>query len=606
MERFLITLSLGPVQSLIGAARRTRDLWCGSWLLSEAARAAAHALHTRQPSCLIFPYLNNPNEDLKPQNHPGDAANIVNILRAEVEVCDAEAAREYCEQAKAAAISRLEKLGEEVRKELKKMKRPVRDEVWQAQIDDILEGFAAWVPVETAGYAQANEQIGGVLAARKVTRDFRVCKPLITQGLPKSSLDGALETVLQGWPEGDRARRKLRLSAGEQLDALGVIKRLAGRSDQFTAYSRIAADSWIGQLTSAQQRGLRDYYEPLVSMDLATRVSGNKGIYDALPYDAQMLYKFRLEKALSQEGLDEKDRKALKNVQECIKQISQEKNADGRPMGNPVPYAAILKADGDRMGVLFSKADSADRARKISRKLHEFASKVRQIVRCHRGHAIYAGGDDVLALVPLAQALNCSRALAEFFKEALDGIAEDMGICSAERPTLSVGLGIGHLMEPLGSLRARADRAEHAAKGDDTDTPRNALAIALGIRSGAELSWRAQWSDERAFDALSQFTVAYHQDLLPTRAAYDLRDIDQRLAWLRDDNSEIARGMRAAEVNRMLERARSEGGSKSISDDLKELITARAENEPLKNLAETLIIARWLSARTENDLGERK
>ena len=196
MERFLITLSLGPVQSLIGAARRTRDLWCGSWLLSEAARAAAHALHTRQPDCLIFPYLNNPNEDLKPQNHPGDAANIVNILRAEVEVCDAAAAGALCEQAKAAAISRLKELGEEVREELKKMKRPVRDDVWQAQIDDILEGFAAWVPVETEGYAQANEQIGGVLAARKATRDFRACKPLTTKRLPKSSLDGALETVL--------------------------------------------------------------------------------------------------------------------------------------------------------------------------------------------------------------------------------------------------------------------------------------------------------------------------------------------------------------------------------------------------------------------------
>ena len=265
-------------------------------------------------------------------------------------------------------------------------------------------------------------------------------------------------------------------------------------------------------------------------------------------------------------------------------------------MGDPVPYAAILKADGDRMGVLFSKADSANRAREISRKLHEFASNVRQIVRCHRGHAIYAGGDDVLALVPLAQALECSRALAESFKEALDGIAEGMGICSAERPTLSVGLGIGYLMEPLGSLRARADRAEHAAKGDDPDTSRNALAIALGIRSGAELSWRARWSDGPAFDALARFTDAYHQDSLPTRAAYDLRGIDQRLAWLRDDDSEIARGMRAAEVNRMLERARSEGGSKSISDDLKELIIARAEEEPLKNLAETLIIARWLSA----------
>ena len=177
-----------------------------------------------------------------------------------------------------------------------------------------------------------------------------------------------------------------------------------------------------------QQKRLKEKYEPLVSLDLATRVSGNKGIYDALPYDAQMLYKFRLENALSQKELNEDDRKALENVQKCIKQISQEKNAAGRPMGDPVPYAAILKADGDRMGVLFSKADSADRAREISRKLHEFASNVRQIVRCHRGHAIYAGGDDVLALVPLEQALNCSRALAESFKDALNGIAKDMGI----------------------------------------------------------------------------------------------------------------------------------------------------------------------------------
>ena len=45
MTHYLITLSLGPVQSLIEAARRTRDLWCGSWLLSEAARAAALVLH---------------------------------------------------------------------------------------------------------------------------------------------------------------------------------------------------------------------------------------------------------------------------------------------------------------------------------------------------------------------------------------------------------------------------------------------------------------------------------------------------------------------------------------------------------------------------------
>ena len=273
MERFLITLSLGPVQSLIGAARRTRDLWCGSWLLSEAARAAAHALHNEQKDCLIFPCLDNPNEDLMPQADPGDAANIVNILRAEVKAHNAKAVREFCDNAKKAAISHLTKLGEKVKNEMEGMKRPIRDEVWDAQINDILEVFTAWVPITEGsnGYEEACERLGGVLAARKTTRDFRACKQLSTQGLPKSSLDGAFETVLENWKEGDRARRKLRLSSGEQLDALGVIKRLAGDSDQFTAYSRIAADAWIEQLTCDQQKRLREKYEPLVGLELATR-----------------------------------------------------------------------------------------------------------------------------------------------------------------------------------------------------------------------------------------------------------------------------------------------------------------------------------------------
>lgn len=599
MQRFLITLSLGPVQSLIGAARRTRDLWCGSWLLSEAARAAARALHGKQKNCLIFPCLDNPDKDLKPQKDPRDDANIVNILRAEVKTHDAKAARELCDKAKTAAILRLTELGEDVKNEMTRMKKPIRDDVWDAQIDDILEVFTAWVPITEGsnGYEKASKHLSGVLAARKATRDFRACT-LKTTGLPKSSLDGALETVLQDWPEGDSARRKLRLSSGEQLDALGVIKRLAGNSEQFTAYSRIAADAWIEQLTCEQQKRLCKKYNPLVGLDLATRVSGNKGIYDALPYDAQMLYEFRLDKELVQTEADT-EIEALKELKDCIKQISQENK-----VGPPVPYAAILKADGDRMGELFSRATSAEKSREISLKLHGFASEVRKIVRGHRGHAIYAGGDDVLALVPLEQALNCSRALAESFKDALNGIAEDMGLVENERPTLSVGLGLGHLMEPLGSLRDRADRAEHHAKGDGLKTSRNALAIALGIRSGAELSWRTQWNDEDAFDALAKFTEAYRDGLLPTRVAYDLRGIDQRFAWLRNDNSETAHGMRSAEIDRMLERARIEGGDKSIPNKLKALIQARAKEQTLKVLADTLIIARWLSARTAGDLGE--
>ena len=608
MARFLVTLSLGPVQSLIGAARRTRDLWCGSWLLSEASRAAASVLHQAHPGCLIFPCPTNPRADLKPQHKPGDAANIANILRAEVGLSNSAEAHVLCERAKSAAIARLTQLGSSALTQLDRADPPVRREVWDTQIDDILEAFAAWVPIvdDQGGYKEASQRLGAVLAARKATRDFRACGSLPIQGLPKSSLDGAFETVLPRWKNGYWPRRKLRLSDGEQLDALGVIKRLAGDSDQFTAYPRIAADPWITQLEDAQKKRLRDAYEPLVARDLATRIRGNNGKYDELPFDAELLYEFRLDNVLAlarESGADEQAQE-LQALKDCIKSIAK---ADGdKPgAGEPVPYATILKADGDRMGVLLSRASSAEQSRRISRTLHEeFASQVAGIVRAHRGHAIYSGGDDVLALVPLSGALDCARDLADKFAASLAGLATELGIDDDERPTLSVGLGIGHFMEPLGALRARADRAEHVAKGDGTDTPRNALAIALGIRAGAELTWRARWDDKNAIDVLRRLTRAYRDGSLPTRAAYDLRGIDQRLAWLRRDDGDIAGGMRVAEVTRMIERARTKAGGDGIPEDLKDLIRRQAGERTLQELADTLIIARWLSARTAGDLGE--
>jgi len=597
MKRFLVALSLGPVQSLIGAARNTRDLWCGSWLLSEAARAAARVFHERHPGCLIFPRLENPDADLEPRDRPGNAANIANVVRAEIAAPDAAAVHALCAEAEFAAALRLIALGKSARRGIGSL----REEVWQAQIDDILEGFAAWAPLAADGYAAASRRVGEALAARKATRDFGACKPLAAEGLPKSSLDGARETVLPKWPKGDRSRRKLRLSDGEQLDALGVMKRLAGDSEQFTAWPRIAADPWIRQLAPEQQQRLCAAYEPLVELDLATRTRGNGGIYGALPFDGLLLYRFRLENALSQ-ARNEQDGPAerrLSDLRRCIGEIVRETT------DSPVPYAAVLKADGDRMGALLSKADSADSARDISSAMRRFASNARGVVRKHRGHAVYAGGDDVLAFLPLAQARKCSRALADAFRESLGGVAKALDLPENERPTLSAGLGIGHVMEPMTALRARAEKAERAAKGDAADTPRNALAVVLGVRSGAELRWRARWSDTAAFHALDRMTDAFRRGLLPTRVAYDLRSVDRRLAWLRGDNGDRARGMRSAEVRRMLERARLPGGTEGVCDNLRELIAERARKQPLRELADTLIVARWLSARSAGDLGER-
>ena len=591
MARYLVALSLGPVQSLIGAARRTRDLWCGSWLLSEAARAAAWELDRQQSGCLIFPNPDQPSE-LAPQDRPGGQANISNVLRAEVEMADAEAVRTLCERAKKAAAERLVELGERARADLKAQ---LREEVWEAQIDGILEAYAAWVPLGN-DYREASRQLGRALAARKATRDFAPSRRLATGWLPKSSLDGAFETVLPKWNKNHVASRKLRLSENEQLDALGVMKRVAGVSEQFTAYSRIAAHPWIEDLDEEQQERLCRAYAPMVEMELATRVSGNNGIYRALPYDGQLLFSARLERALS-DAASEDEKAKLQDLKACMHQL-------GQSAGAPVPYAVILKADGDRMGQFLSKANSVEQSRHISRALHGFASQVRQIVQDHRGHAIYAGGDDVLALVPLPRSIDCAKALACQFQESLVPVAKELNRGEADRPTLSVGIGIGHFMEPLGALRARAEEAEALAKGNDTDRPRNALAIILGVRSGGEHPVRVKWDDDDALRDLQALVDAFRDAKLPSRIAYDLRGIDRRLAWLRGDDGEDAKGMRGAEISRLLDRARTSAGD-AVAPEYRELVERRVREEELCQVADSLIVARWLSARSASELGER-
>lgn len=586
MPTYLVTISIGPVQSLIGAARRTRDLWCGSWLLSEASRAAARTLHAHQPCCLIFPCLRCPDEELKPLDAPGDTANIANILRAEVEAPHATVVRALCERARAAAVERLGEVAEAARGQVA---WALRADVWQAQVDDVLETFAAWMETSQDDYRRASEKLGTALAARKATRDFAPSAYAGREGLPKSSLDGAMETVLKrDLPSG--ARHALMLSDGEQLDTLGVIKRLGGKAEQFTAYSRVAADPWLRERSPDELLRLCDAYEPLVALSKATRTSGNNGAYKAFPYDGQLLHPFRLANALAQDRDP-----AVEALGRCVQRIGSA----------PLPYAAILKADGDRMGALLSEAETADHSRMVSRELHAFASSVGDTVRSCHGHAVYAGGDDVLALVPLPDALKCADALRTDFHGRMTKLVSRLELRADMAPTLSAGIGIGHLMEPLGALRARAEAAEVSAKGDAGEcSARNALAIKLGVRAGGEITWRARWDDADAFDALSAFMAAYRDGSLPSRVAYDLRAIDRRFAWLRDDEGGTAQAMRAAEVRRMLDRARANG--QRIAPALAERVLEQACKRPLADVADALILARWMAARQAGDLGEQE
>lgn len=616
---YLVAISIGPVQSLIEAGRRSQDLWCGSWLLSEVSRAVAYNLKQAQNDCLIFPSPEHPDIDLQPQDPDSSnpkvviEANIANVIRAVIQADNAEQVRRIVDDAKHAATQRLDDIIDTVKNKLSEFN--IDDARFDKQKRDILETYSAWVKLEPNKYGDASKRLGQLLAARKQTKDFQPIQDTEI-GLFKSTLDGANNTLTEKLCSNKEHQHQLRLSQREELDILGLVKRSAGHFEQFTPFSRVVTEPWLSSLSTEQLNALQSNYQPLVKAGVATTVKGNEAAYQAFPYDGEYLFPSRIEQ---EKDLDNDTKKALLH---CLSTIS-------KGSGALVPYGVLLKADGDRMGELLSQAKVKEDSIAISKALHQFATEVRRVVREHGGHAIYTGGDDVLAFVPLNSSLACAQKLADLFAQQMSTVIDQLKLDVEKPPTLSVGLAIGHFVQPMRQLRHRAIQAEKLAKGNGLEKPRNALAIQLGIRSGYEIAWRCCWDDKRTITALNQFVAGFSNDLLPTRIVQDVLAMSQNLKWTQDGDKvdkETGAGIRLSEMERMLARAsfahqyseaqleQTDPNDKRPEHEkltfkkqvslLKQQLREQAQAQPLDELANMLRIARWLSARTTADLGK--
>ena len=104
----------------------------------------------------------------------------------------------------------------------------------------------------------------------------------------------------------------------------------------------------------------------------------------------------------------------------------------------PSPFYAILLMDGDSLGALLL---DRDHQLKIPKALEHFTHNVPDIVDQHNGFLIYAGGDDVLALLPLEDALRCAAVVRQCYVDAF--AAQNL------ESTISAALEYAHVKMPL-------------------------------------------------------------------------------------------------------------------------------------------------------------
>jgi CRISPR-associated protein Cmr2 len=533
--QYLLSIALGPVQDFIATARRTRDLWFGSYLLSEASKAAAKTIGKDN---LIFP---SPMESA--DLDAGSGFNVVNKLLAVIQG-DQKTVLEVASQSRDAAIERLLELLKQPLSDLKLSNAEITTA--REQVKDLLEFYWAAVPFDGSNYEAARNQVELALAFRKNTREF---SPVTWgSGRPKSSLDGARETVIEELNSDTRLEYGIR--ENEQLDGTGILKRLGNRGAQdeerFLSTSHVAAGPYLDRIVKNPDamRLFRDYVQKLRTFGIKpSKIAGrNTGNWQHLrvttgEYDGHSLFAERLRDYLkwgsakdTSEKRREKTRIAEVNLEKA-KSALEEFFRTVSPKIAPHPYYAILLADGDRMGKAIeaaAKQNGLQKHREISRKLSEFAADVDDIVLEHGGSTIYAGGDDVLALVPMHRVLECAEKLAVDFKAKLNDFSYRECDDKSGKPTLSVGVVIAHHLDPLQDSLETVRRSEKAAK-----KYRQALAVTVSKRSGNDTTVAGQWANSSfsgnlkfgsIYKRLTELTDFHVQGDIPDGLAYELRE----------------------------------------------------------------------------------
>ncbi|MDQ2809286.1 MAG: type III-B CRISPR-associated protein Cas10/Cmr2 [Chloroflexota bacterium] len=426
-----------------------------------------------------------------------------------------------------------------------------------------------------------------------------------------------------------------RAGPAEQLSGVDLLKRQGQRNlhRHFASTSHIAALPLMLRLaqvnaTSAQAawKTYINTLEEALSAQL-TRIAEQTALNAVLgAYEGDLLFEERLidlfdplipqraQSAAQQAKLQDK----LTQARAALKVFFNELDPTVRDL-RPAPYYAILLADGDRMGRVINNQDMLQH-QTLSRALDEFADKARDIVeQTHFGALVYAGGDDVLAFVPLHTVLACATELATVFATALAGYPERAGPEGqpGKSPTLSVGIVVAHHLEPLSDTLALARAAEKAAKAMPG---KNALAITISKRSGSDTT--VAGPQATLGHRLRRFVALHRHDKLPDGAAYELRDLALRLwvppapvAQVNKVDSPAVTAQRVAhttllelmatEAARIVGRKRGQGGSQepnkqlvqNLDTYLRQIaaeIAARPQmtHSPLAQLADELIVAR--------------
>lgn len=507
--------TFGPVQGFVAQARRTRDLYAGSFLLSHLAlvamKAARHAGGT-----ILLPDLT------AIEKLAGASTHAVAPNRFVARFADGPTAADAGRKAATALANEWQRIAEVV---WQRFLAPVAaqgrgtPDIWQRQVaafweiawavggpgeTDLLDRRKNWrtppTTVEPGDHCTLMgqwQELSGYVRSKQPQRNCCTSSPSPGQELSgyvrskqRQQQDDFWQAVRQQVLEAKGTL--LDLEDDERLCAIAFVKRFfplvargaIGRDlgmENWPSTVSIAAVPWLRKIKSATTEVLAQCkaYAELVRDEPGALVSSARRIraLQSFPVEAgdfpRLSGNFLNGTALANERGT--PLRPTSNRPELLRKLRElEEKADDRA-GN---FYALLLMDGDSMGKLI-RAHGAER---ITPALTAFSGRAPGIVAEHDGVCVYAGGDDLLAMLPLDSALNAAAAVRKAYRDAfaVHGITGEDG-------TISAGLVFAHYRCAFSRVLAHAhelldDVAKDGAK-------RDAIALRVLKPGGVACQW---------------------------------------------------------------------------------------------------------------------
>ena len=467
-NNYLFLFTLGPVQTFIAQARKTRDLYAGSQLLSDLCRVGIDEIKRHQGK-IIFPHEGNkflPNRFLaKIAEQPTSFKEIGEDVESKVRTVFKEKA-EYILQQYASS------------------RKPLG---FDEQIENHLDIHWIFHPIEES-YGDAYREIERLLGAIKNIRAFKQLNGGNGECGRKCSLDGERNALF--YPCDSQLQEGViklkKLNSNEALSAVSFVKRFYySTKERFASTTTVALMDYLEKLddTAKSNQELRK----LLDKELLERFNKKslKELETGIFYKENLTSKYFEEHDLGDYDKDNNIQKVRKSVAELDK------------FAKKTSYYAVLVFDGDEMGKWLSGEFIKDQNQlqefheTLSERLGQFAKTAAKQLVYPCGQTVYAGGDDFLGFVNLNYLFEVMMSLRQGF-DCLVNQSLKQFCRNNKELTFSAGVLIAHYKMPLHIVLQEARRLEKVAKEEGG---RDAFAMGVMKRSGESHQICYKWRD---------------------------------------------------------------------------------------------------------------